>query len=265
MPTLLELQYAMRSSLVQDDDEAASALLAAGVALDRLNIYRNTIVTGLTKSLRLSFPAVERLVGAEFFDGAVRHFIAAYPPRAAYLDQYGGEFSDFLRDFPPATSLVYLADVARLEWAVNGALHAPDAEPLDLAALKAVDCDDQARVSFVAHPSVRLLRADYPVDDIWRAVLACDDQALAGFDMDGGPVHLLVERRATGVEVVPLDAPAWHFLVDLCAGRPLQSALDREVELDASAALAQHLAAGRFTAFRLAAPEPEPTSPEAVV
>ncbi len=86
MPTLLELQYAMRSSLVQDDDEAASALLAAGVALDRLNIYRNTIVTGLTKSLRLSFPAVERLVGAEFFDGAVRHFIAAYPPRAAYLE-----------------------------------------------------------------------------------------------------------------------------------------------------------------------------------
>jgi len=98
MPTLRELQSAMCRSLVQQDDEAVSALLAVDIAHDRLNIYRNTIISGLTRSLRFAFPAVQRLVGADFFDGAARLFIAGHPPRAAYLDLYGDEFPDFLRD-----------------------------------------------------------------------------------------------------------------------------------------------------------------------
>lgn len=264
MPTLLELQQAMCRSLVLHDDVAASTLLAHGIPPDRLDIYRNTIGTGLTKALRLSFPVVQRLVGTDFFNGAAECFIAAHPPREAYLDRYGGEFPDFLRDFPPATSLAYLADVARLEWAVSGALHAADAAPIDLVALAIVESDDQPHVSFVVHPSVQLLRADYPVDRIWRAVLAGDDEALTSLDINAGPVHLLVERRATGVEVVPLDAPAWHFLADLCGGRPLQSALDRATGLDTSAALAEHLATGRFTAFVLAASGPASASRAAV-
>ena len=44
-------------------------------------------------------------------------------------------FPEFLARFPPAASLAYIADVARLEWAVNRALHAPDAAPLDVARL----------------------------------------------------------------------------------------------------------------------------------
>ena len=125
MSTLLETQHAMRASLVGGDDRAAVAMLADGVGADRLNIYRNTMVTGVTKALRLTFPTVHRLVGADFFEGAAVRFIAQHPPRAAYLDDYGAEFPEFLRSFEPAAALVYLGDVARLEWAVGRALHAP--------------------------------------------------------------------------------------------------------------------------------------------
>src|SRR5215468_8797435 len=82
---LLELQRAMRASLVSRDDGAAAALLAETVPPDRLNIYRNTFVTGATKALRLSYPAVYKLVGADFFEGAAGLFIARHPPRSAYL------------------------------------------------------------------------------------------------------------------------------------------------------------------------------------
>jgi hypothetical protein len=262
MPTLLELQHAIRRSLVQGGDEAVSALLAADIAHDRLDIYRNTIIAGLTKSLRLSFPAVQRLVGADFFDGAARLFIAEHPPRAAYLDLYGDEFPDFLREFPPAASLAYLPDVARLEWAVNCAIHARDVEPLELAALAAIQPEDQGGVSFVAHPSVHLLRADYPVDHIWQAVIAADDRALAALDVDAGAVCLLVERRATGIEVVRLDEPAWRFMADICAGRPLQLALDSAADFDCAAALAEHLAFGRLIACKFAASDATPSSHE---
>src|SRR5260370_2714307 len=150
MPTLLELQHAVRRSLVGDGDGAAAALLSDGVAHDRLDIYRNTIILGLTKALRLCYPVVQRLVGADFFDDAARRFIAEHPPRSAYLDQFGSEFPEFLRRFPPAASLAYLADVARLEWAVNCPVRALDVEPLELATLAATGPDGQSRVRWRA-------------------------------------------------------------------------------------------------------------------
>src|SRR5262245_42074197 len=99
MPTLLELQRAMRATIVQHDGSAIVESLATCLEPDRLEIYRNTIFSGLTRALRLAFPAVERLVGDEFFAGASDAFIREHLPRAAHLDLYGGEFPDFLSRF----------------------------------------------------------------------------------------------------------------------------------------------------------------------
>jgi hypothetical protein len=255
MQKLLEWQRAMRASLMEREPTLVIESLSDGVSADRLDIYRNTICSGLIRALRVTYPAVARLVGEEFFDGAADLFIRAHLPRAACLDQYGDEFADFLRDFAPAVSLPYLAEVARLEWAVNGALHAADEPPLELAQLAAIPPEDQGRVRFRAHPSVRLLRLDYPVDGIWRAVLNRDDAALAALDLAAGPAFLLVERNETGIEVVRLQEPAWYFLEALCGSEPLQAAMEAAGDIDASSALAAHLAAGRFVAFSVSAHE----------
>src|SRR5712692_624681 len=98
VPTLLEVQRAMRASLVDRNAGPAAAMLAENVGADRLSIYRNTFVIGVTKALRLSYPAVHRLVGAEFFEGTAGLFLAQQPPRTAYLDQYGADFPEFLRN-----------------------------------------------------------------------------------------------------------------------------------------------------------------------
>ena len=145
--------------------------------------------------------------------------------------------------------------MARLEWAVNGALHAADEMPLELGQLAAILAEDQGRVCFRAHPSIRLLRADYPVDDIWRAVLNRDDEALTALDLASGPVCLLVERNATGIEVSRLQEPLWRLLAVLCSGVALSSAVEAVADIDASSALGAHLAAGRFIAFTLSAHE----------
>jgi hypothetical protein len=260
VPTLLETQRAMRAALTGGDNGPAVAMLADGVPAGRLDIYRNTFVAGATRALRLSFPAVHRLVGDDFFAGAAAVFVAREPPRAARLDDYGVAFPAFLQDFEPAASLEYLADVARLEWAVSRAIQAPDMAPLDLVRLQALPPEDQVRVCFVPHPSVALLRFDHPADAIWRGVLAGDDAALAAIDPASGPVHLIVERRVAGIEVSRLETSAWCFAVALCAGRPLADVFAEFSQPDGmagwnEAGLADHLAAGRFVDFHLA-PEP---------
>jgi hypothetical protein len=87
-------------------------------------------------------------------------------------------------------------------------------------------------------------------------VLDGDDAALSAIDLDGGPVHLLVERRATGVAVSRLDEPAWGFAKALCDGRPVAAALTVAGGTASAALLAAHLAAGRFTDFHLARRKP---------
>src|SRR5882672_7379988 len=245
VPTLLELQRAMRASLVHRNDGPAAAMLAENVPADRLNVYRNTFIIGVTKALRLSYPAIHRLVGNDFFEGAAGLFIAQHPPCAAYLDEYGADFPQFLRGFQPAAALEYLADVAHLEWAVNRAIHAADVEPFDVKRLEALPPEDQVRVCFVPHPSITLLCADYPVDVIWRGVLDGDDAALAGVDLKAGPLCLLVERRATGVEVSRLGAAAWRFAAAMCEGRPLAEVFAEAGDTSVEVWLAKHLAAGR--------------------
>jgi len=253
MPTLLEIQQAVALSIIAGDDAvAARYVLADGLPPEaRLGIYRNNFIGTLTGALKLCYPAIHRLVGAEFFEGAARIFITAEPPRRADLDAYGEAFPEFLAGFPPAGALSYLPGVARLEWAVNRALHAPDTEPLDLSRLAAIAAAEHGRVAFRPHPSVALVEADHPVDEVWRAVLAEDDQAMAAIDLDAGPVRLLVERLATGVEVTRLEEPAWRFAAALCASRPLQTAIGAAPEVDAAALLAEHLAAGRLIGFEL--------------
>lgn len=254
MPSLHDLQDAMRRCIIERDDvDAITHIAANGIApQDRLSIYRNTFRQTLIRALRLSYPAVDRLVGAVFFDAAAADFIAQHPPRSSYLDEFGGDFAAFLEQFAPAASVPYLADVARLEWAVSRALHAPDAEPLSVASLGSVDTADYAQICFTPHPSVGLIHTIFPADVIWCAVLEDNDAALAAIDLSNGPAWLIVQHGSSAVEIARLDEALWRFVSALCAGCPLGAALGEHSGIDATAALADLLTQQRFIGFRLA-------------
>jgi hypothetical protein len=246
VPTLPELQRAMQRSLLDcADGDASTWVIADGLdAATRLGIYRNTCASVLSSALRLAFPAVQHLVGPVFFDGAARLFVAQAPPRSAWLDEYGAEFPDFLDRLPQAASVPYLADVARLEWHVNLVLHAPDAAPLDIARLTALGEAGPAELRFQSHPAVRLLRCEFPVDVIWRAVLERDDRTMEAVNLADGPVWLLVHRTQSGIDVVRLGECEWRFTAALFLGKSLPAALEEASCDDAHAVLALHLARG---------------------
>jgi len=249
MPTLLDLQRAIGAFMAHGDLAAAEFVIADGIAPDsRLSIYRNTYAGNLVGALRISYPAVKRLVGEDFFEGAARDFIDAHPPQSAYLNDYGSQFGDFLAHFPPAASLAYLADVARLEWAVNCALHAEDAPPLDPARLAVLPVD--VDLKFVAHPSVRLFQTQYPADAIWRATIDENDDALTAIDLDEGPLFIIVSRDVHGISVTRMSPDEFRFAKAIFAGIALSRAL-AAVDCDMSPSLAAHFTAGRFTGVHL--------------
>lgn len=255
MPRLLELQQAFARSVLLEDDAAIRAHIAEDgfSAAERLRIYRNTSRSVLIASLRMTYPAVDRLVGQNFFDMAAGAFAVAQPPSSGCLNDYGGRFADFLATLPAAAGLAYLPDVARFEWALSVAANAADAPMLQAGAWAGVDPELHSGLCFEVHPSVSFLELSHPADHIADAVLSGDDAAMAEVDLASAPVHLVVHRGRDGVEAQRLAPQAYAFVSRLCAGEALGALLEA-APAEAPALLAEQFTKGRLTAFQIASP-----------
>ncbi|NNM56827.1 DNA-binding domain-containing protein [Acidocella sp.] len=224
------------------------AIIPGSIAAEaRMAIYRNNVLGNLAACLQIAYPAVEKLVGADCFAGLCRDFIQARPPVCANLYEYGAEFAIYLEASKSLKSLPYLADVARLEWAVNIALHAAETPPLDPGALAGVDV---AETGFVRHPSVSLLILRDDARGIWEAVLLEDvskkDALLAAIEISAAAVPVIVSRSSGTLEIMPVTAPVFDFALILLSGFPLADALEATTPDEAPAMLGMFLAQGLF-------------------
>ncbi len=135
----------------------------------RFAVYRNNVAVALIGALEARYPVVRRLVGDDFFRGMAGAYVAAEKPRSPALIHYGDGFPDFVARFPPAASVAYLADVARLENAWIEAYHAAEASALGLEALAAIAPDALEALRFRPHPAARLVSFAHPAASIWAA------------------------------------------------------------------------------------------------
>lgn len=217
----------------------------------RFAVYRNNVIAGLTEALTAAFPAVHRLVGAEFFAAMGRIFASGEPPRSPVMLGYGEGFADFIAAFEPAADLAYLPDVARLERAWVEAYHAAEASPLDPAALAALPPDQAPRIMLCLHPSLRIVRSAFPIVTIWQ--MNIDGGVPSPIDLHAGGEDALILRPAAEVEVRALPPGAAAFIAALAAGRPVLestvTALADHPRFELGAALAGLLQAGAVTGW----------------
>ena len=231
MPTLRELQAGVRAALLGDDESAAVALVRAdGLAASaRLAVYRHHVFTSLTAVLESTYPVVARLVDPRFFRYVAHRYIRNHPPTSPCLFEYGATLPAFLEGFAPSRHLAYLPDVARLEWALNAALHAPEPPPIEPEALL-------ARADVGMHPSVTVLQSSWPVDAIWRSNQPGADVAVV--DLTTGGVRLQIWRIGEEVAFRPLSRAGFAFRDALARMRRLEAAATAALAADPAADLA---------------------------
>jgi hypothetical protein len=251
---LRELQETLARSLLDPFKAPAPAGLIAGDAARaaaRLMIHRGNVIESLANALGHTYPAVKAIAGEENFRVLAAAFVRASPPARPELMAYGEGFADFaaghaaaMADFP------FLADLARLEWAMNESYFAGDAPSLSAETLGAIEPERLPALRLALHPAARLVSsARYPVHTIWAAATAF------GALPDRLPEHgeaVLVARPSGPVEAFKLDAGETVFLGSVAAGATLEKAL-AEAEaaspgFDLSAALAAALTRGVFGA-----------------
>lgn len=192
----------------------------------RFAVHRNNVAAGLIGALEERFPVVMRLVGPAFFRGMARRYVELDPPRSPILFRYGSTFPNFIESFPPAATLPYLADVARLELARGVAYHSADAPPLAACAFADLDERALAATTVRLHPSVTLMSSRYPIVSIWDAHQREAEPALTGWDAEAA----LVARPHLDVEVRKLPPGGYAFLRELARASTLLTALTTAAE-----------------------------------
>lgn len=199
----------------------AAASTDAPTALG-LAVYRNNVLHSLSEALAAQFPVVRRLVGAEFFAGLAREFICQQPPSTPALTFYGDGFAAFIQQHSHCKPAPYLADVARLEFSCQYALHATDSAPLAVTSLLALEPSALPDHGLRLHAGATLLQSRWPVQQIFSENQR-EEPGFVEVDSDCSSL-LLIHRRNDQAEIVTLQAPAFLMLQRLQQGDSLQQA-----------------------------------------
>lgn len=256
MPSLAERQRAFAAALLDPELAIPDGIVGPDgrPSARRFGVYRNNVVAGLGQTLKDAYPAVHRIVGAEFFQAMARAYVVVDPPRSAMMFDYGGGFPAFIGSFEPAAVLPYLPDVARLERAWVEAYHEAEASPIDPSALAAVRPEHLPGMRLVLHPSVRAVRSRFPVVTIWRMNIA--DGVAAPVDLEAGGEDALLVRPEAEVEVRSIPPGCAEFVGALAAGRTVLAAFDEALiagpHFDLSANLIDLIRTGAVIGFEFA-------------
>jgi len=185
-----------------------------------IEVYRNNYRGNLQDALAAAYPVVQQLVGEVFFRSLARNFIALHPSYSASLFDYGEELGDFLAGYVPASSLAYLADVARLEWACHVAYFAEDVASLDLARLALIAPEEHPSVSLHLHPACRIVTSRHPIVSIWQAHQPVPEVNL-NIALSNNPESAFVYRESNVVNVIALAADEVECVTSLLQGMSL--------------------------------------------
>lgn len=199
----------------------------------RFGIYRNNVVASLIDALADTFPVTQELVGNAFFRAMSQLYVRSSPPHSRVLAFYGETLPAFMEQFPPAATLPYLADVARLEMLRVHAFHAANNIPLSIEAIASVlaEHDGLAELRIKFQPSVNLLHSQYAVASLWAAHQGIHDIATIDPYL---PENVLIVRTDLDVVLLPLSYSDYVFVHHLIEGTSLGSAAVQASLADAS-------------------------------
>jgi hypothetical protein len=204
---------------LRDSTESAAHGLAA---------YRGKAGAIAERALAAAFPTVRQLIGDDAFAQLARALWQRVPPQRGDLALFGDALPEWIEHDPQLASEPYLADVARVDWAVHAIEQAADVEspPQGLALLGELE---PTQLCVRLRPGLALVGSKWPVVTLWQAHRRVDPNRFAGVRAAfAAQLHetALVARDGWRAEVEAIDAPTTLFITALQRGVNLGDALD---------------------------------------
>jgi Putative DNA-binding domain len=237
------LQRWMQSVIVHPgdvEDALASTEAAALVAPERLGevvlpsaslspeqrvgVYQEMYLLRMEEALETDYPALAHFLGPRRWKDVVRDYVEAHPSRSYTLNVLGRHLAEHLATRRGLRHAAFLADLARLEWAITEAFDAPETGRLGEPDIAAVSPDAWEGARLVPAAATRLVALRHNAGEY--------------LDSIKGDAHdhprprrrsewIAVSRRDYAVYRLGLGRTAFRLLSDLVEGWPVGEAVQR--------------------------------------
>lgn len=178
MNTLLTSQRALLQALfgAASDAEALKTLTTDHAMPTRargLASYQSNAHMLAERVLVAAYPVVTAILSPESMGQLARALWHRHPPVRGDLARWGADLPGFIAASPQLAELPWLADVARIEWALHAAATAADAPaPADLASLALLTTHDPDQLTLTLAAGTTCLALDWTATRIVLAHLA---------------------------------------------------------------------------------------------
>ena len=238
MTPLAQAQQALLAAVLYPPGsaDAAAARLVALVlppSARGLAAYRANGHALAQRALAAAYPVLQALIGEEDFALLAKDFWHRLPPECGDLAHWGAVLPDFVRNNPMLAQVPYLADVARVEWALHRAASAAD-QPADPASFARLTDTDPDQLGLTLAPGVAVVASPWPVVTLVAAHQGTppDLPAARARLREGAAETALVYREGLRPAMRDCGPGEQTLLSALLAGTPLGPALTAAVAQD---------------------------------
>ncbi len=135
----------------------------------RLAIYANAYGMRLVETLQKDYPAVFYLLGDDAFTQLALAYIKAHPSTHPSLRFFGQYFSDFVHHDSDYSAMLYISELAKLEWLLVEAFDAKDVNISQESDVAKIPPEAWPRLVLHFHPSVHYFQYHWNIIPIWQA------------------------------------------------------------------------------------------------
>jgi Putative DNA-binding domain len=201
---------------------------ARGSAAQGVAAYRGNAGALAERALGSAFPTIAALIGAESFAALSRHFWHEHPPVRGDVGEWGDALPAFIAASDQLAAEPYLADSARLDWAVHAATRANDVSGAWPPALDALTTTDPALLRMQLAAGAAVVDSRWPIATVWHAHHRDEplDSVRAAFEAAREETALVWRDDGFAIHVEALDTADASFTAALTRGDSLAAALD---------------------------------------
>lgn len=224
MHDIKNVQMAFHGGLLKNS--IASEFISSSHPMERLDVYRQTILENLRHALSITFPGTWKLLGESCADSVAYSFFKSEKnlPITGCLDDWGKHFPNFLNNQKELKELPYIQDFASYEWLMHQSYGSEHSPPVNHSTLERISTDQIEAIGFSFLPSVFMFSSAYPIHDIQEIAL---NQDASPIQLSQGNRHYAILSRP-GNEVLTswISEDLWCFIDSLKKGLSLKTALD---------------------------------------
>lgn len=224
-------QQMLLRALWRDDHAALQGWVRAparAAASHSVTVYRSNAGALAERALGSAFPTIAALIGEASFAALARHFWHTHPPVRGDVGEWGEALPAFIADSEQLATEPYLADSARLDWAVHAATRAADVTSAWPPALDALAGTEPSQLRLQLAAGAAVVASRWPIVTVWRA--HHDDEAFdnvrAAFEAAREETALVWRDDVFAIHVEALDTGDAAFTAAVTRGRSLAQALD---------------------------------------